>query len=150
MYICYVPLAEQEYLVSSGSISYLVPDSWLPEQCHAWVTSHGVGLKSNQIVVGYPHIVCRDCSSKSYRQVTIANCRICAWVDGCIGWLVVVRIVPFRTTNISNEKSQIIWNVFKILLLTILYKIKIIFTNLFNNWITGGEQGSHISPFIQL
>lgn len=40
------------------SLAYLVSGSWPPRQCQEWVPSHGLGLKSNQILVGYSHKLC--------------------------------------------------------------------------------------------
>lgn len=39
------------------SLSYLVSGSWPPKQCQVSVPSHGVGLKSCQILVSYSHKV---------------------------------------------------------------------------------------------
>ena len=42
----------------SRSLSCLVSGLWPPKQCQVWVPSHGMHLKSNQILVGYSHSLC--------------------------------------------------------------------------------------------
>lgn len=37
------------------SLGYLLSGSWSFVQCHIWAAPHGVGLRSNQILVGYAH-----------------------------------------------------------------------------------------------
>jgi hypothetical protein len=36
-----------------GPWPYIVSGSWAPELCRAWVLYYVLGLKSNQMVVGY-------------------------------------------------------------------------------------------------
>lgn len=54
-----------ETLISGDSrVSLEVLATWPLEPCWGWAPSHSVGLKSNQIVVGYFHIfLCLYCSS---------------------------------------------------------------------------------------
>lgn len=40
-------------MVFLWTLAYLVSGAWPPEQFQAWVSSHGVGLKSTQTVVGH-------------------------------------------------------------------------------------------------
>lgn len=40
------------------NLGYLVSVSWLPKQCCTWVWSLGMGLKSNQTLVGYSYNLC--------------------------------------------------------------------------------------------
>lgn len=47
-------LQRNSSLVFLWILAYLVSGSWTPEQFQAWVSSHGVGLKSNQMLVGHP------------------------------------------------------------------------------------------------
>lgn len=43
---------------SPRPIAYLVLALWPPDQCQIWVSSHRVGLKSNQNVVSYSSSIC--------------------------------------------------------------------------------------------
>lgn len=42
------------------------PHGLSTEQCQAWVPSHGIGLKSNPIVVGCVHNVCTSIALAFY------------------------------------------------------------------------------------
>lgn len=65
-------------LFSAKSQGYLVSACWLPKLCPLWVSSCGIDLKSNEILVGYSHTFCAtivfiyfgsssDCKSKVLR-----------------------------------------------------------------------------------
>jgi hypothetical protein len=64
---------DQYSLVLHGSLGSLVLGSWSSKQCQVWIPSHGVGLESNQLLVGWlcPQALCHYCPSVFYRQYTI-------------------------------------------------------------------------------
>lgn len=44
--------------ISPRSLAYLMPGCWPPQQCQEWSPSHGLGCKSNQILVCYYQKLC--------------------------------------------------------------------------------------------
>ena len=55
------------------SLYYLVSSYWSPKQCQARLPSHGVGLKSNQILTGYSHKLCATIAYHILQEVQ--HCR---------------------------------------------------------------------------
>ena len=63
------------------SLGYIVSGFWSLKGCSIRIPNHGVGLKTNQIFIGYSHDLCAtQCTSVSYRQDTNVDQRICGWV----------------------------------------------------------------------
>lgn len=54
-FYCFIPLVNISIWFSPGSQAYLISGSRPPEQYQGWVLSHKVGLKADQILVGYSH-----------------------------------------------------------------------------------------------
>ena len=69
---------------SPRSLSYFVSSSWSSKQCWVWVPSCGMGLKSNQLLVGYFHKLCH----LACRTLL----RVCDWFDVCVSLLITWRI----------------------------------------------------------
>lgn len=57
------PLQHSSIWDSPRPLAHLISDSWPPKQHWIWILSHEVGLKSNQILVGY-------CTGWLYVKVT--------------------------------------------------------------------------------
>lgn len=77
-------------MVSPEPMVYMFSDSdtW---QCQAWVPSHGVGLKSNQIVVGYASAFMQFLHQ--YVMVTIVERRDQSWVGVYLSLLALCRVI---------------------------------------------------------
>lgn len=58
-------------------------DSWPSKNRWLWLPSHGVGLKTNQILVGYSHKPCADIALVylvGRSQLIAVDSRVCSWV----------------------------------------------------------------------
>lgn len=88
-------------------LSYLVSCFWSPKQCWIWVPSHGVGLKSNWMLVG--------CSHDIYDIIAVAiPCKQYAIVDQ-VGSLLCVYDSPLVTCRASfGMKNSVLerWRVY--------------------------------------
>lgn len=75
-----------------GSLGCLVSRSRSPKQCQVWVSSHTVGLKSDQILVGYSRKVYATIAPALLTGVADYRWRFCGWVGTNISLLVVCRL----------------------------------------------------------
>ena len=69
-------------------------------QCQGWVPSHGVCLKSNQMLVGYSYkLLCHYYISLPCSQVIIIDQRFCSWVVICCS--------PLDSTFLYHEHQSV-------------------------------------------
>jgi len=62
----------------------LVSGCWSPKQCHVWVPSCGVGLKSNEIEVVSSTSLCQHCTRLYSWQDSTVNPKVCGWAGVCV------------------------------------------------------------------
>lgn len=71
---------EASVLFSAKSQGYLVSACWLPKLCPLWVSSCGIDLKSNEILVGYSHTFCANIAFIYFASSSDCKSKV-LWLD---------------------------------------------------------------------